>query len=48
LEEAAYVRMEKTYRGKLPLTLLTLTAEGRAAFETYRRTLQQALTADSD
>ena len=47
LEDAAYVKMEKTYKGKLPLTLLTLTAEGRAAFEGYRQTLQRAFTADS-
>ena len=47
LEEADYLKVEKTYKGKLPLTLLTLTAEGRAAFELYRATLQRALTADS-
>ena len=47
LEEAGYLKVEKTYRGKLPLTLLTLTADGRSAFERYRATLQRALTADS-
>ena len=47
LEESAYIRMEKTYKGKLPLTLLTLTPAGRTAFERYRETLRQALSADS-
>jgi DNA-binding MarR family transcriptional regulator len=47
LEESGYIKMEKTYKGKLPLTLLTLTAKGRTAFARYRETLQRALTADS-
>ncbi|HZL43191.1 MAG TPA: transcriptional regulator [Verrucomicrobiae bacterium] len=33
LEEAGYVEIEKTYRGKVPQTLLRLTRAGRAAFE---------------
>jgi DNA-binding MarR family transcriptional regulator len=44
LEESGYVKMEKTYKGKLPLTLLTLTGTGRAAFERYRETLKRALS----
>jgi DNA-binding MarR family transcriptional regulator len=44
LEETGYVKMEKTYKGKLPLTLLTLTGTGRAAFERYRETLKRALS----
>jgi DNA-binding MarR family transcriptional regulator len=43
LEEARYVEVEKTYRGKVPQTLLRLTAAGRKAFEQYRRNLKQAL-----
>jgi DNA-binding MarR family transcriptional regulator len=43
LEEAQYVEVEKTYRGKVPQTLLRLTAAGRKAFEEYRRSLKQAL-----
>jgi DNA-binding transcriptional ArsR family regulator len=39
LEEARYVEVEKTYRGKVPLTLLRLTRQGRAAFETYKKKL---------
>ncbi|NOZ78719.1 MAG: transcriptional regulator [Acidobacteria bacterium] len=37
LEEAGYVEIEKTYRGKRPLTLCRLTPAGREAFELYRR-----------
>ena len=33
LEDAGYVEIEKTFRGKIPLTLARLTAEGRAAFQ---------------
>jgi DNA-binding MarR family transcriptional regulator len=43
LEEAAYVRIEKTFRGKLPLTLCSLTDAGRTAFENYRKTVKRAL-----
>jgi DNA-binding transcriptional ArsR family regulator len=35
LEEAGYVEIEKTYRGKIPRTLLRLTSAGRAAFDQY-------------
>ena len=45
LEEAGYVKMEKTYKGKLPLTLLKLSGAGRAAFERYRETLKRGLSA---
>jgi DNA-binding MarR family transcriptional regulator len=43
LEGAGYVEVEKTYRGKIPQTLLRLTPAGRKAFEQYRRSLKQAL-----
>jgi DNA-binding MarR family transcriptional regulator len=43
LEEAAYVQVTKTYRGKVPQTLLSLTPAGRKAFEQYRRKLKEAL-----
>ena len=43
LEEAGYVAVTKTYRGKVPQTLLCLTGAGRKAFEQYRRKLKQAL-----
>ena len=43
LEEAGYVEVLKTYRGKVPQTLLHLTNAGRKAFEQYRRKLKEAL-----
>ena len=43
LEQAKYVEIEKTFRGKIPLTVCRLTRDGRAAFETYRKTLKKAL-----
>ena len=43
LEEAGYVEIVKTYRGKIPQTLLHLTEDGRKAFEEYRRKLKGAL-----
>ena len=43
LEEAGYVGIAKTFRGKIPQTLLTLTAAGRLAFEEYRKKLKGAL-----
>ncbi|MGA2570329.1 MAG: transcriptional regulator [Terracidiphilus sp.] len=43
LEEAGYVEVTKTYRGKIPQTLLQLTPEGRKAFEDYRQKLREAL-----
>ena len=43
LEEAGYVEIEKTYRGKVPQTLLRLTPSGRVAFEEYRKGLNAAL-----
>ena len=43
LEEAGYVEVSKTFRGKVPQTLLRLTGAGRKAFEQYRRRLKEAL-----
>lgn len=43
LEEAGYVEVVKTYRGRVPQTLLLLTKAGREAFEQYRRKLKEAL-----
>ena len=45
LEEAGYVDITKTYRGKIPQTLLQLTTTGRRAFTQYRKALQGALAA---
>jgi len=41
LEEAGYVAIEKTYKGKRPYTLCSLTENGRLAFDAYRQQLQQ-------
>ena len=35
LSQAGYLEVEKTYRGKKPLTLCRLTKNGLKAFETY-------------
>ena len=41
LEEAGNIAIDKTYRGKLPMTLCRISATGRQAFETYRKQLKQ-------
>jgi DNA-binding HxlR family transcriptional regulator len=41
LEEAGYLRVDKTFRGKIPHTEYRLTAKGKAAFEQYRKNLGQ-------
>ena len=43
LEEAGYVAIEKTFRGKYPLTICRLTEKGRTGFESYRAVMRQAL-----
>lgn len=43
LENAGYVEIEKTYRGKVPLTLCSLTPTGLDAFEKYRKQINQFL-----
>ncbi|MBI5086715.1 MAG: transcriptional regulator [Acidobacteria bacterium] len=44
LEEGGYIKVEKTFRGKIPLTLLELTPPGRAAFESYRKSMTGLLS----
>ena len=41
LEEAGYIDVEKRFVGKRPNTRLSLTDEGRAAFEEYRKSMRQ-------
>jgi DNA-binding MarR family transcriptional regulator len=41
LEEAGYIVVEKTFRGKIPRTLCKLTDRGKTAFETYRTRLKE-------
>ena len=43
LEEAGYIAIEKTFRGKYPLTICRLTERGREVFENYRVVIRAAL-----
>lgn len=40
LEDVGYVKIEKTFKGKLPLTVCKLTTSGRKALAHYRQQLQ--------
>ena len=39
LEEAGYIQVEKTFRGKMPHTEYRLTQKGKSAFDQYRKSL---------
>ena len=41
LEEAGYIKIEKTFKGKLPLTVCRLTPAGKKALTQYRQQLQE-------
>ncbi|MDF2555363.1 MAG: MarR family transcriptional regulator [Microbacterium sp.] len=43
LEDAGYVAVDKTHRGRTPVTYLALTTPGRRAFEDYVETLRSVL-----
>lgn len=43
LESAGYVQIEKTFRGKIPLTVCRLTTEGREALRRYREQLKRVV-----
>jgi DNA-binding MarR family transcriptional regulator len=43
LEEAGYLEVEKSFKGKRPNTMLRLTPGGRAAFQAYRLKMKQVL-----
>jgi DNA-binding MarR family transcriptional regulator len=43
LEEARYITIEKTYRGRIPLTLVRLTDAGAAAYKAYRARFKKFL-----
>jgi DNA-binding transcriptional ArsR family regulator len=43
LDEAGYVAIEKTFRGKYPLTLCRLTERGKQVLDTYRKVIKAAL-----
>jgi DNA-binding MarR family transcriptional regulator len=40
LEAADYVKIEKTFKGKLPLTVCKLTSAGQKSLKAYRQQLQ--------
>lgn len=48
LEAAGYIAIEKSYRGKVPRTMLRLTSAGMAAFTQYRKQLQGIVKRMSD
>jgi DNA-binding MarR family transcriptional regulator len=48
LEEAGYVKIEKTYKGKLPLTVCKLTPAGKKALTQYRQQLQDFIQKTSE
>ncbi len=41
LQEAGYIKIEKTFKGKYPLTKCSITKKGIKAFEEYVKTIQQ-------
>jgi DNA-binding MarR family transcriptional regulator len=43
LEESGYVEIEKTYKGKVPLTLCRLSKSGQHAFRKYCENLKRAM-----
>jgi DNA-binding transcriptional ArsR family regulator len=43
LAEANYVDLEKTFRGKYPLTICRLTASGKEVLDKYRKVMRAAL-----
>ncbi|HWM16135.1 MAG TPA: transcriptional regulator [Microbacterium sp.] len=47
LEDAAYVEVAKTHKGRTPITYIALTKQGRRAFEDYMDALRGVLGAQS-
>ncbi|WP_262380407.1 winged helix-turn-helix domain-containing protein [Nonomuraea sp. PA05] len=43
LEEAGYVAINKTHRGRTPVTFVALTRRGRLAFEDYTKAIRTLL-----
>jgi DNA-binding transcriptional ArsR family regulator len=40
LEEAGYIEIQKTFKGKLPMTICRLTESGQLAYQNYRQQMQ--------
>ena len=43
LEGAGYIEIQKTFRGKYPLTVCRLTERGRGVLDNYRKVMKAAL-----
>jgi DNA-binding MarR family transcriptional regulator len=43
-EVAGYVKIEKSFKGKLPMTICKLTPAGQRALKSYRQELQSFIT----
>ncbi|SEH02225.1 Winged helix DNA-binding domain-containing protein [Nonomuraea solani] len=43
LEDAGYVRITKTHKGRTPVTFVALTKRGRLAFEDYTKAIRALL-----
>lgn len=48
LEEAGYIQIEKTYKGRVPLTICKMTAAGRQAFAAYREAIRRMVLGPED
>jgi DNA-binding transcriptional ArsR family regulator len=48
LEEAGYVKIDKMFKGKRPLTVCRLTPKGETALSSYSRRLIRVLKANQD
>jgi DNA-binding MarR family transcriptional regulator len=48
LEDAGYVEISKSFKGRQPQTTISLTEQGRAALVEYRRRLLEALAPVSE
>lgn len=46
LEEAGYVDVQKSFKGKIPLTVLRLTRTGKTAFDVYKKQMNGLLALD--
>lgn len=47
LEEAGYIRIEKTFQGKMPLTICRLEPAGREALKSYREKMRNMMNHDA-
>ena len=48
LEQAGYVTIEKTFKGRRPLTRIHLTEQGREAFRSYLATMEALIGRPTD